>query len=120
MATTREFRPVSGLFKALSDETRLRIVALLAHGEVCVCHLQQALELPQPTVSRHLAVLRAAGLVEARREASWMHYRLREQEDPLRASQLRALTQEFAADAAARRGLQRARRTTGPGCGANR
>ncbi|HKK02099.1 MAG TPA: metalloregulator ArsR/SmtB family transcription factor [Desulfuromonadales bacterium] len=63
-------------FKALSDETRLRILALLAAGELCVCDLMAVLELPQSTVSRHLAYLRHAGLVEDRRRGVWMFYRL--------------------------------------------
>jgi ArsR family transcriptional regulator, arsenate/arsenite/antimonite-responsive transcriptional repressor len=64
------------LFKALSDETRLRIVALLCRGELCVCDLMAILDLPQSTVSRHLATLRHAGLVEDRRQGVWMYYRL--------------------------------------------
>jgi ArsR family transcriptional regulator len=64
------------LFKALSDETRLRILALLTAGELCVCDLMAVLELPQSTVSRHLAYLRNAGLVEDRRQGVWMYYRL--------------------------------------------
>lgn len=64
------------VFRALADQTRLRILALLRDGEVCVCHIQGGLQLPQPTVSRHLAYLRRSGLVEARREGVWMHYRL--------------------------------------------
>jgi ArsR family transcriptional regulator len=65
------------LFKALADPTRLRIAALLAvRGEVCVCHLAGALDAPEFKVSRHLAVLRSSGVVEARREGTWMHYRL--------------------------------------------
>ena len=64
------------LFKSLSDETRLRILALLTHGELCVCDLMAALELPQSTVSRHLATLRNTGLVEDRRQGVWMYYRL--------------------------------------------
>ena len=64
------------LFKALSDETRLRILALLTHGELCVCDLMVTLDLPQSTVSRHLAYLRNAGLVEDRRQGIWMYYRL--------------------------------------------
>ncbi len=63
-------------YKALADRTRLRILALLVHGEVCVCEIHDTLRLPQPTASRHLAYLRRAGLVEARREGTWMHYRL--------------------------------------------
>lgn len=63
-------------FKALSDETRLRILALLTAGELCVCDLMAVLDLPQSTVSRHLAYLRHTGLVEDRRQGVWMYYRL--------------------------------------------
>lgn len=66
------------LFKTLADETRLRILALLSRGELCVCDLMAALELPQSTVSRHLATLRNTGLVEDRRQGVWMYYRLAE------------------------------------------
>jgi ArsR family transcriptional regulator, arsenate/arsenite/antimonite-responsive transcriptional repressor len=66
------------LFKALSDETRLRILSLLTAGELCVCELMATLNLPQSTVSRHLAYLRNAGLVEDRRQGVWMFYRLAE------------------------------------------
>jgi ArsR family transcriptional regulator len=64
------------LFKALADETRLRILALLTRGELCVCDLMTVLDLPQSTVSRHLAYLRNAGWVEDRRQGVWMYYRL--------------------------------------------
>ena len=67
---------IAHIFKALSDETRLRILALLSLGELCVCDLMEALELPQSTVSRHLAYLRNAGLVEDERRGVWMFYRL--------------------------------------------
>lgn len=64
-------------FKALGDPVRLRLFKLLAdHDELCVCHLTDALNLPQSTVSRHLGVLRHAGLMQTRREGKWMHYRL--------------------------------------------
>jgi ArsR family transcriptional regulator len=63
-------------FKALADRTRLRILALLGNNEVCVCHIHDSLGLPQPTVSRHLAYLRRSGLVAARRDGVWMHYRV--------------------------------------------
>ena len=56
-------RPVDRMFRALSDRTRLRILHLLLPGELCVCHLVDVLDLPQPKVSRHLAYLRRAGLV---------------------------------------------------------
>jgi ArsR family transcriptional regulator len=68
------------IFKALADETRLRILALLLEGELCVCELIAALELPQSTTSRHLAYLRNSGWVKDRRQGIWMYYRLNEGE----------------------------------------
>jgi len=64
------------LFKAFADPVRLRLLNLIAGGEVCVCHLHEALDLPQSTVSRHLAYLRQRGLVLGRKEGLWVHYRL--------------------------------------------
>ena len=64
------------LFKALADETRLRILNLIGHREICVCQIVEALGLGQSKVSRHLAHLRNAGLVSDRREGSWMYYSL--------------------------------------------
>lgn len=64
------------IYQCLGDETRLRILHLLQEGELCVCHLQAILREPQVKVSKHLACLRRHGLVEARREANWMIYRL--------------------------------------------
>lgn len=78
------------LFRALADDTRLRILALLAAGEICVCHIHGALDLPQPTVSRHLASLRRAGLVVARRDGLWMHYRIEMPAAPALARVLKA------------------------------
>ena len=69
-------------FKALGDATRLRILALIGSNEVCVCHIHDSLGLPQPTVSRHLAYLRRAGLVQTRRDGVWMHYQLSSSLDP--------------------------------------
>jgi len=64
-------------FKCLSDETRLRCVALLhKRGELCVCELTQALGLSQPKISRHLALLRASGVLSDRRQGAWVYYRL--------------------------------------------
>lgn len=69
-------RPVR-LLKALADPVRLRLLHLLtSRDEVCVCYLHEALELPQPTVSRHLAYLRKSGLVATRKDGLWVHYRL--------------------------------------------
>ncbi len=65
------------VFSALSEPLRLRCLALMsARGEVCVCQLTHALEASQPSVSKHLAVLREAGLVEQRRAAQWILYRI--------------------------------------------
>ena len=74
---------LENLFKALADDTRLRILALLGDNEVCVCHIHDSLGLPQPTVSRHLAYLRRSGLVAARRDGVWMHYRVSRSLSPL-------------------------------------
>jgi ArsR family transcriptional regulator len=71
------------LFKILSDPTRLRLLNLLARGEVCVCDLHGTLGVDQPKVSRHLARLKRARLVEARRNGKWMHYQLARPADPL-------------------------------------
>ncbi len=76
MVTRIKHPQTKTVFRALSDRTRLRIVNLLRGGEVCVCHLVAVLGVPQPTTSRHLAYLRRAGLVVARKEGLWMHYRL--------------------------------------------
>jgi ArsR family transcriptional regulator len=79
------------LFKTLSDSTRLRLLNLLAEGEVCVCDLHGTLGLDQPKVSRHLAQLRRAGLVEVKRDGKWMHYRLARHGDPLARNVLEGL-----------------------------
>lgn len=64
------------MFKALSDETRLRIICLLLEGELCVCDIMAVLQLPQSTVSRHLAYLKNSGWVDDRRCGVWMYYSL--------------------------------------------
>ena len=79
----RRLDALEGLFKALGDRTRLRILGLLAHGEVCVCDIHGALDIPQTTASRHLAYLRRAGLVATRRDGLWVHYRLADLSDPV-------------------------------------
>jgi ArsR family transcriptional regulator len=71
------------VFKTLSDPTRLRLLNLLADGETCVCELTDTLRVVQPKVSRHLARLKRAGLVDARRNGKWMHYHWARQGDPL-------------------------------------
>lgn len=63
-------------FKALADETRLRILKLLENGELCVCDITAALDMTQPNISFHLGILREAGLIKDRRAGRWTHYSL--------------------------------------------
>jgi len=63
-------------FRALSDETRLRILKLLEHGELCVCDIVTALDMIQPKVSFHLGVLKKAGFIKDKKHGRWIHYRL--------------------------------------------
>jgi ArsR family transcriptional regulator, arsenate/arsenite/antimonite-responsive transcriptional repressor len=77
------------LFRALADPTRLRLLNLIADREVCVCYFVGILRISQPKVSRHLAYLRRAGIVAARREGRWMHYRLAVPREPVAAGILR-------------------------------
>jgi ArsR family transcriptional regulator, arsenate/arsenite/antimonite-responsive transcriptional repressor len=67
---------VDTMFRAFSDRTRLRILNLLRPGELCVCDLVRVIGSPQPKISRHLAYLRKAGLVTARRDGLWMYYKI--------------------------------------------
>lgn len=67
---------LDAVFKGFADPTRIRILSLLAAGELCVCDIVDILRLPQPAVSRHLAYLRRTGLVEVTRDAKFAHYRL--------------------------------------------
>jgi len=69
------------LFKALADHTRLRLINLIGDDEVCVCFFVEVLKINQPKISRHLAYLRRAGVVSARRQGKWIHYRLVEPPD---------------------------------------
>ena len=109
-----DLKPASRLFKALGDETRLKIVALLAHGELCVCHLQEALALTQPAVSRHLSVLRAAGVVEPRRDGTWVYYRLVRQPDAGSEQHLASVVAAFRARTGMKRELERLMKARGP------
>jgi ArsR family transcriptional regulator len=84
-----------GLFAALADPTRLRLLNLMHGREVCVCYFVEILKQGQPKVSRHLAYLRSAGIVEARREGKWMHYRIEPPADPGAASILDATLSSF-------------------------
>ncbi len=74
-------------FKALSDETRLRIMMLLMQGELCVCDVMFVLDEPQSKVSRHLAYLKHSGLTKSKRAGVWMHYCLKQPEDDVERAQ---------------------------------
>jgi ArsR family transcriptional regulator, arsenate/arsenite/antimonite-responsive transcriptional repressor len=78
-------------FRALADRTRLRLLNLIGNREVCVCFFVEILGTNQPKISRHLAYLRRAGIVEARREGKWMHYRVSEPTDPTAKSFLQGV-----------------------------
>lgn len=85
-------RELADLFKALSDETRVRIVALLLlRRELCVCDVEGVLGITQSKASRHLRALRAAGLVEDRRDGPWVHYALPRSPGPARAGLVKTL-----------------------------
>jgi ArsR family transcriptional regulator len=75
-----ELTALAALFKALSEQTRLRILKLLEAGELCVCDITAALGMSQPKVSFHLGVLREAGLVKDRKQGKWTHYRISDDE----------------------------------------
>lgn len=94
-------------FAALADRTRLRLINLMAMDEICVCFLVETLAESQPKVSRHLAYLRRAGLVETRRDGKWMHYRLFEPPDERAARVFREVLAWLAEDP----GMQRDRRS---------
>src|SRR5258705_8817253 len=76
MAAKQKIFDSERFFQALGDNTRLRLLNLMGEQEICVCYFVEVLDQPQPKISRHLAYLRSAGLVAARREGKWMHYRL--------------------------------------------
>ena len=87
-------------FRALADSTRLRIINLIGDQEVCVCFFVEILKTNQPKISRHLAYLRRAGIVAARREGIWMHYRIATPHDENAAKVLTDVRQWLASDPA--------------------
>jgi len=89
--------PTVELFKSLADETRLRLLVLLqGGGEDCVCDLMQALDMPQSTVSRHLAYLKRNGWLQDRRGGVWMYYSLKKELDAFLQAQLVLLIHRLA------------------------
>jgi len=96
------------LFKSLADETRLRLIVLLQGGlEHCVCDLLHALDMPQSTVSRHLAYLKRHGWLEDRRGGVWMYYSLKKEMDGFLQAQLVLLVTRLAGSEVCRRDRER-------------
>jgi ArsR family transcriptional regulator, arsenate/arsenite/antimonite-responsive transcriptional repressor len=110
---SRQLTEMETLFKALADGTRLRILGLLLAGEVCVCDIQDSLKSPQSKVSRHLAYLRRARLVETRREGLWIHYRLGTLPDPVLAAIVDAVRHALTHTDVVRRDGARLQKRTG-------
>jgi ArsR family transcriptional regulator len=110
---TNQIGTLAQLFKALADTNRLRILGLLLTGEVCVCHIHQSLKIPQSKASRHLAYLRRAGVVEARRDGLWMHYRLKDMPDPVVAAIGNAVKHGLTHVEGTRRDAERLQKKTG-------
>jgi ArsR family transcriptional regulator, arsenate/arsenite/antimonite-responsive transcriptional repressor len=98
---------LEALFRALADPTRLRILNLMRDQEVCVCYFVEILRTSQPKISRHLAYLRRAGIVAARRSGTWMHYRIVAPKEAATAGILREALAALAEDAKMKNDLVR-------------
>jgi ArsR family transcriptional regulator len=89
MNTEKKLTEMETFFMALADKTRLRLLNLMRNGEICVCFFVEVLKEAQPKISRHLAYLRNAGVVETRRDGKWMYYKIVEPENDFAARVLR-------------------------------
>lgn len=103
MADRSNTAAMERLFQGFADRTRLRLLNLMAEQEVCVCYFVEILGVSQPTISRHLAYLRRAALVAARREGKWMHYRIVPPENQFARELLTGTLRWLAADKEMRR-----------------
>jgi ArsR family transcriptional regulator len=92
MVSTQPKNAVNLIFRAFSDRTRLRILSILRQGEHCVGDVVAILKVPQPKVSRHLAYLRKAGLVDTREQGLWKFYRLAPAKAPFHRKMLECLS----------------------------
>lgn len=101
---SKKSRPLTmeRLFRVLADRTRLRLLNLMNGQEICVCYLVEVLKTNQPKISRHLAYLRNSGIVAARREGRWMHYRILMPADPAFARILKEVLGRLSEDALVR------------------
>jgi ArsR family transcriptional regulator len=98
MARSSQSFHLPTLFGALADPTRLRLLNLMRGREVCVCYFVEVLRQSQPKISRHLAYLRKAGIVAARRDGKWMHYRIERPKEARAASILDVTLESLATD----------------------
>jgi len=92
-------RNLMAVLKALADENRVRILMALGSGEVCVCQIVELLELAPSTVSKHMAILKQARLVDSRKDGRWMFYRLDKDDSTVEAGEMTALVATLLADA---------------------
>jgi ArsR family transcriptional regulator len=116
MKTAARVDRVDVMFRAFSDRTRLRLLNMLRTGETCVCDLVEVLDVPQPKVSRHLAYLRRAGLVTARKDGFWMHYQLADARTEFHKSLLNCLACCFGSVPELSRDLKRLGRSKNACC----
>lgn len=86
---------VTQIYKALSEQMRLRILLLLTQGELCVCDIMAVLEEPQSKVSRHIAYLKNSGLIQGKRVGTWMHYHIKDDLDMLPAAHVNFLKKQL-------------------------
>jgi ArsR family transcriptional regulator, arsenate/arsenite/antimonite-responsive transcriptional repressor len=109
MSRSSELKPfdLARLFAALADPTRLRLLNLMDGREVCVCYFVEILKQGQPKISRHLAYLRNAGIVSARREGKWMHYSMERPNDAGAVAILEATLRSLKADREMQQDLER-------------
>lgn len=101
------------IYQCLCDETRLRILNLLHEGELCVCHFQEILAEPQVKISKHLAYLRKSNLVESRKEANWVIYRLPDNPSRELAANLACLQDCVSKNSHFQRDVQKRRKLVG-------
>ncbi len=99
------------VYKCLCDSVRLRILNLLSRGPLCVCHVQQILDEPQPKISKQLAFMKRNGLIESTRHMNWTIYRIPEQPNPLLAENLKCLQELAFQDRVYKKDLKRFEKT---------
>lgn len=113
MPADKHLQRLEKLFLGLGDKTRLRILNLIRNDEICVSHFTEVLGESQPKISRHLAYLRKAGIVSARREGTWMHYSIEWPEDPRSSTVLESLLRGLAEEPEMQREHARLRKAIG-------